>query len=250
MLDECLDYLQSRNDKDERFTYELIVVDDGSGDDTADVAFAYSQSHPQLRVLQLERNMGKGGAVREGTLCARGMLMLFADADGATRFADFSRLEREAWQLCNGEPPWSATKRVRANKGRTSPNEANQEESFKISTTGNPSASIDWTHPAVVVGSRAHLEESSKATRSFLRTFLMIGFHLLVQLLAVRSIRDTQCGFKLFTRAAAAKLFPRLHVERWAFDVELLYLAECLNYSLKEVAVEWKEIGASLSSLS
>ena len=42
------------------------------------------------------------------------------------------------------------------------------------------------------------------------------------------------------------QLFPRLHVERWAFDVELLYLAETLSYSIKEVAVEWKEIGVGL----
>jgi dolichyl-phosphate beta-glucosyltransferase len=38
-------------------------------------------------------------------------------------------------------------------------------------------------------------------------------------------VEDTQCGFKLFTRAAAARIFPVQHIERWAFDVELLFLA-------------------------
>ena len=51
--------------------------------------------------------------------------------------------------------------------------------------------------------------------RSLLRTVLMKGFHLLVWTLCVRSVRDTQCGFKLFTRRSAALLFPNLHVQRW-----------------------------------
>ncbi len=58
-----------------------------------------------------------------------------------------------------------------------------------------------------------------------MRNVLMWGFHLAVTLVGVRGIRDTQCGFKLFARASAAALFPAQHVERWAFDVELLLVA-------------------------
>lgn len=54
----------------------------------------------------------------------------------------------------------------------------------------------------------------------------MHGFHLFVRTLGVRNIRDTQCGFKLFTRETAAVLFERMHLERWSFDVELLVLAD------------------------
>lgn len=68
---------------------------------------------------------------------------------------------------------------------------------------------------AIAIGSRAHLEDEAIATRSFFRTILMHGFHLLVWLFAVRGIRDTQCGFKLFTRCAARACFESLHVERW-----------------------------------
>jgi len=68
---------------------------------------------------------------------------------------------------------------------------------------------------AIAVGSRAHLEEESIAQRSVFRTFLMKGFHLIVWLLCVRSVRDSQCGFKLFTRPAALLIFSNLHVERW-----------------------------------
>jgi dolichyl-phosphate beta-glucosyltransferase len=74
---------------------------------------------------------------------------------------------------------------------------------------------------------------------------MMIFFHSLVYVFTIRSIKDTQCGFKLFTRSAAAELFPRIHVERWAFDIELLYLAELMRIPIKEVGVEWKEIDGS-----
>ena len=70
----------------------------------------------------------------------------------------------------------------------------------------------------------------------------MKGFHFLVWFLCVRGVRDTQCGFKLMSRRAAQKLFTSLHIDRWAFDVELLYIAQCLNMKLGEVAVRWQEI--------
>jgi dolichyl-phosphate beta-glucosyltransferase len=47
------------------------------------------------------------------------------------------------------------------------------------------------------------------------------------------------------SRSAAAKLFTQLHIERWAFDVELIYLAEQQHFSLAEVAVQWTEIDGS-----
>ena len=51
--------------------------------------------------------------------------------------------------------------------------------------------------------------------RSFFRTVLMKGFHFLVWALCVRSVRDTQCGFKMFTRRTAQLIFANLHVQRW-----------------------------------
>lgn len=67
----------------------------------------------------------------------------------------------------------------------------------------------------IVCGSRAHLEEQAISSRSYFRTLLMYGFHFLVWLFSVRGIRDTQCGFKLFTRETARLAFGNLHVERW-----------------------------------
>ncbi|KAI1719352.1 glycosyl transferase family 2 domain-containing protein [Ditylenchus destructor] len=213
MLDECLEYLEKRHKENTHFTYEVIVVDDGSKDRTCEVAYEYSKTHP-IYVYELPENVGKGGAVRNGVLCSRGQLVLFADADGATTFSEFGKLERELRTLCNG-------------------------------SQSQLSEPIDWTHPGMVVGSRAHLEKDSISSRSIFRTILMVGFHVAVYIFAVRTVRDTQCGFKLFSRSAAAKLFPRIHIEKWAFDVELLYLAEALNFSISEVAVQWTEIDGS-----
>lgn len=62
MLDECLEYLERRMKSG--FTYEVIVVSDGSTDKTADVAQTYATKYNTLRVLNLVKNRGKGGAVR------------------------------------------------------------------------------------------------------------------------------------------------------------------------------------------
>lgn len=103
----------------------------------------------------------------------------------------------------------------------------------------------------VVIGSRAHLEKKAIATRNPLRNILMHGFHFIVQVLCVKGIADTQCGFKLFNRKAIDELFPPLHIERWAFDVELLFLAQRLKYQIEEVAVRWEEIpGSKLQVIS
>ena len=79
----------------------------------------------------------------------------------------------------------------------------------------------------VVIGSRAHLEEESKATRSGPRLLLMHLFHFCVSFTFAfadthTELQDTQCGFKLFTREAALRTFSNLYLERWSFDVELV----------------------------
>uniref|UniRef100_H2LG99 dolichyl-phosphate beta-glucosyltransferase n=1 Tax=Oryzias latipes TaxID=8090 RepID=H2LG99_ORYLA len=168
MLDEAMEYLETRQKKTPSFTYEVIVVDDGSRDRTTEIALEYTKKYSadKVRVLTLVKNRGKGGAVLMENM-------------------------------------------------------------------------------AIACGSRAHLEKESVAQRSVLRTFLMYGFHFLVWFFCVRGIRDTQCGFKLFTREAALKTFSSLHIERWAFDVELLYIAQCFKIPIAEVAVTWNEIEGS-----
>jgi len=97
----------------------------------------------------------------------------------------------------------------------------------------------------IVCGSRAHLEDESIAKRTILRTILMVGFHACVWIFAVKTVKDTQCGFKLLKRKTAEMIFTTLHIERWAFDVEMLKVAEMMNIPLGEVSVRWQEIEGS-----
>ena len=88
--------------------YEIVIVDDGSKDGTAQLALDYAKEKMEqgklnigeIRVVTLQRNRGKGGAVRHGVLHSRGELILFADADGATRFGDLKALTKVMERIC------------------------------------------------------------------------------------------------------------------------------------------------------
>ncbi|CAG9091663.1 unnamed protein product [Plutella xylostella] len=215
MLDETLDFLEARLKEYPDYKYEIIVVSDGSKDKTVEVTQSYAQQYgsDKVRCLNLVTNRGKGGAVRLGVQSARGALILFADADGASKFEDLTKLEESLKETVNVNP---------------------------LTQPGDVANSI-----ALVIGSRAHLEKESLATRSLFRNILMYGFHFLVWIFTVKGIKDTQCGFKLFTRKSADICFQSLHVNRWAFDVELLYIAQKLNIPIKEIPVRWTEIEGS-----
>ena len=73
----------------------------------------------------------------------------------------------------------------------------------------------------------------------------MYGLHTVLRLVGVGHIRDTQCGFKLFTRSAAQHIFPHQHLTGWIFDVELLLYAKQLNIPVAEVPIAWEEVPAS-----
>jgi dolichyl-phosphate beta-glucosyltransferase len=237
------------------FTWEIIIVDDGSTDNTAEVAQAFSKTmgSDKVRFLKLEKNVGKGGAVRKGVLRARGAYVLFADADGATRAGDFVRLLNEA-------------KRVeRFSDG--------QGLSFALGSRSHIYDQDSLPEVEVVIPSgEKRKKKGPKVQRSAFRTFLMRGFHQLVSTMvsakghkyqdpafatlpstskgsfdesALVPIRDTQCGFKMFSREAARQLFSVLHIERWAFDVELVLLASRKGIPMVEVPVNWQEVGGS-----
>lgn len=207
MIDSTLEHLRSL--KPHR-SFEIIIVDDGSKDDTSGLALKLSTSHAktgtkdEIRVVRLKTNRGKGGAVKHGFMHARGERILFVDADGATRFSDLEVL-------------WSKM------------NEMEKEG-----------------EPVIAIGSRAHLVNSEAVVkRSKIRNFLMKSFHTILRILGVGHIRDTQCGFKLFNRAAAQQVFPPLHLPTWIFDVELLVIAQYLRIPVMELPVHWQEIPGS-----
>jgi glycosyltransferase involved in cell wall biosynthesis len=101
----------------------------------------------------------------------------------------------------------------------------------------------------VIIGSR-EISGAIRDKEPFHRHLMGRVFNLIVQLLAVPGIKDTQCGFKLFSQHATEILFPMLHVYSGdqvqkdaftgAFDVELLFLANKYGFKTKEVPILWK----------
>ncbi|KAG0693238.1 glycosyltransferase family 2 protein [Suillus ampliporus] len=142
MLETTLNHLNSAHIRQTR-TYELVIVDDGSKDDTSALALKLAQQHlkSEIRVVTLEKNLGKGGAVRHGMLHARGNRLLMVDADGASRFEDLELL----WKKMDELGPKD--------------------------------------EPTVVVGSRAHLVKTEAVVkRSMLRNILMYGLHTILRI--------------------------------------------------------------------
>jgi len=196
----------------QQYGAEVIVVDDGSSDHTADLVeqLVAANSHdaqpgcvtPALRVIRNEHR-GKAFAVRTGMLAAAGQFVLFTDADGATPIEETDKLLP---RLVEG---------------------------------------FD-----VAVGSREGREARRFGEPSY-RHIMGRVFNLIVQLLAVPGIHDTQCGFKAFRRAAARDLFSNLQLYTpdttgpvkgamvTGFDVEILFLARKWGYRMVEVPVHW-----------
>jgi len=96
----------------------------------------------------------------------------------------------------------------------------------------------------VAIGSRTS-DESATENRSLLRRTMTAGLRLVVQSVLRTKVRDTQCGFKLFTRSAAHQLFTRQTIEGFSFDLELLYLSSRLGLKVAEVPVRWHDAPGS-----
>ncbi len=91
----------------------------------------------------------------------------------------------------------------------------------------------------IVIGSRALAESDIQVHQPWYREKMGKTFNLFVQALAVRGIKDTQCGFKGFRKDVAEKIFPLQTINGFGFDVELLYLAKKYGYTIKEIPVCW-----------
>jgi len=180
--------------------YEILVVDDGSSDGTAEQA--RQTGVDRLRIVRNDRNRGKGYSVRRGMREALGTRRLMSDADLSTPIEELARL---ADALSAGH--------------------------------------------AIAVGSRALPGSRIEVHQPALREGLGRIFNLLVRALAVPGVRDTQCGFKLFSGEAAEAVFSRCRLDGFSFDVEALYVARRLGYRIAEVPVVWRNDAASRVTL-
>jgi glycosyltransferase involved in cell wall biosynthesis len=197
-LDRVLAYISAQ-----RWDAEVIVVNDGSRDETADMVRQYAQKHPSLRLLENPGNRGKGYSVRNGMLNAKGELLLFSDADLSSPI----------------------------------------EEAPKLLTVLSDGADI-------AIGSRWLKPEMQTQRQSALRQFYGRLFNLVLRVLLGVKFKDTQCGFKAFTRDAAQTIFPLQTIERWGFDPELLFLARKAGLKVVEVPVMWAHVeGTRISAL-
>ncbi len=119
-------------------------------------------------------------------------------------------------------------------------------ETILISDTDLSTPLSEWgklaehlpTHP-VVIGSRALEDDLVRKRQAFHRVLLGRAGNKIIQLFAVPGIQDTQCGFKLFRGDAARELFRVARIDRFAWDVEILYLARRRGLAIAEVPVLW-----------
>jgi glycosyltransferase involved in cell wall biosynthesis len=174
---------------------EIIVVDDGSADNTAAIAREILNGSGKLRtsVISYRSNLGKGRAVRLGLLAARGDVVLFSDADLSTPITEAPKLVEP---ILNGQ--------------------------------------FD-----VTFGSRALDRKLIGVHQSWRREQGGRVFNLVVRLATGMPFWDTQCGFKAFRMSVCRPLIEAATIDRFGFDVELLYLAFRAGLKLKEVPVRW-----------
>jgi len=92
----------------------------------------------------------------------------------------------------------------------------------------------------IAIGSRPLKESSLEVRQPLHRELLGRAFNFAVQVLAIRGIKDTQCGFKLFKNAVAKNVFARCKVDGFGFDFEALMVARDLGYKIAEVPVRWR----------
>ena len=101
----------------------------------------------------------------------------------------------------------------------------------------------------VACGSRILQDKSSQVEMSFKRRIIGFVFHLILVLLRLASLRDTQCGFKLFQRDVAKKLAESQKCFNYSFDIEYLFLSRKLGYKIKEVPINWYHVHGSKVSI-
>lgn len=178
--------------KDHFQQWEILVVNDGSHDKTADLVLEQAIQDSRVKLLQYGKNKGKGYAVRYGMTRATGDIQVFMDADNSTSIDHIQQFL-----------PYV-------------------EKGFDV-----------------VIGSRDVAGATISVHQPTWKELLGDLGNLWIQVWAVPGIKDTQAGFKLFTKKASQDVFPYLTIDRWGFDVEALALARMKGYKISEQPITW-----------
>jgi dolichyl-phosphate beta-glucosyltransferase len=177
---------------------EVIVVNDGSRDNTAEIVREFAKNNSMLRLVENPGNRGKGYAVKNGMLNARGEIVVFSDADLSSPIEEMPKLLEAL------------------------------------------AAGAD-----IAIGSRWLRSELQIHRQSLHRQLFGRIFNGLNRIILGLRFKDTQCGFKAFTRRAAQTILPLQRIERWGFDPEIIFLARRFGFRVDEVPVRWGHVGGT-----
>ncbi len=198
-------YLQARRTRG----YEIIVVDSASRDRTPEIVTNLMTVNPHLRLIRV-LNRGKGWAVRQGMLEARGEIRVFADAD-------------------NSVAPWQADRFLP-----------------RVCREGQTHSCADVVIGSIAVPG-ATVREHAQWYRRVLGRLAKLVIRAVSGLW---EIHDSQRGFKFFSQRAAAAIFPRQTLAGWGFDFEILLIAKRHGFSVLELPVHWVNPAGSRVGLS
>ena len=184
-LEEVLAFIEVKS-----WDAEVIVVNDGSTDDTAAVVRRFSDQNPVVCLIDNPVNCGKGQAIRDGVQRASGEVILFTDADNSTPIEDVEKLLPAL------------------------------EDGADIAIGSR------WVDPKLQAQPQPWYRRlNGRVYNRLLRSILGMDF------------KDTQNGFKAYTRHAAKTIFALQKIAGWGFDAETLYLARKFGFTVREIPV-------------